>query len=319
MRSVGSGFSGLCGGSRLLILMYHRVLARPDPLLPDVPDAAIFDAQMAQLARVFRPCPLDQAVDQLKAGTLPARSVCVTFDDGYADNHDVALPILQRHGVPATIFVAPGFLDGGYMWNDAVIETVRGCDVGLNLETLGLGRYRTGTWEDKSRAVAEILGHLKYLPQQERAEKVEALQRVADAPSPNGLMLTSGQVKALHQAGQTIGAHTMTHPILTRTTDTAVESELADSKAYLEGLLGAPVELFAYPNGNPDKDYARRHVAAARAAGFKAAVNVSWGYADADSDCYQLPRIWPWDRTPIRFTLRLWRTYLTGKGRVASV
>jgi len=299
--------------------MYHRVLPRPDPLLPSLPDAQTFDMHMAQLASSFRPVSLPKAVEGLELGTLAPRSVCVTFDDGYADNHDVALPILRLHGVPATIFVAPGFLDGSYMWNDGVIETVRRAGDTLELDDLRLGRYRTQTWRDKQQAVAAILGQLKYRPVSERAEKVEALQSVTGTRPPRALMMSQSQVKALRDAGHTIGAHTMTHPILTQAPDAVVGRELADSKSYLESLLDEPVDLFAYPNGNPDRDYALRHVAAVRAAGFKAAVNVSWGYADSGTDPFQLPRIWPWDRTPGRFTLRLWRTYLSGPGEVASV
>lgn len=318
-RAIGSCLAGSNGKARLLILMYHRILLSPDPLMPDIPDASTFDWQMALLAQVFRPLPLDEAVANLRAGTLPARSVCVTFDDGYADNLTVALPILRRHRVPATVFVAPGFLDGGCMWNDAVIEILRDVEVDrLDLTAQGLDVYPVRTWEQKRKVVEAILGKLKYFPQEQRDAKVRELNEMIGLPARTDLMLTSAQVRALRQAGIGIGAHTMSHPILTKTPDDVVKQELADSKAHLEALLGETVELFAYPNGNPDTDYALRHVSAVRAAGFKAAVSVSWGYADAGADCYQLPRIWPWDRTPSRFALRLWRTYLGGPARLAA-
>lgn len=316
---VGSALSRPGRRTRLIILMYHRVLREPDPLLPDLPDARTFDMQMAQLGQAFRPTSLPAAIDLLSSDRLPPRTVCVTFDDGYADNHDVALSILKRHGIPATIFVAPGFLDGGYMWNDGVIETVRSAGDHLDLNDLRLGTYYTRRWEDKQRAVAAILGQLKYRPARERAQRVQEMQKLTGTASPRHLMMSRRQVKALRDAGHVIGAHTMTHPILTQTPDSVTEEELAESKSTLEKLLDESVDIFAYPNGNPDRDYALRHVAAVRAAGFKAAVNVSWGYADSSTDRYQLPRIWPWDRTPRRFTLRLWRTYLSGPGGVASV
>ena len=69
--------------------------------------------------------PLATAVRRLRDRSLPGRAACITFDGGYADNAQVALPILQRHAAPATFFVASGFLDGGYSWTDAVIELVR--------------------------------------------------------------------------------------------------------------------------------------------------------------------------------------------------
>jgi peptidoglycan/xylan/chitin deacetylase (PgdA/CDA1 family) len=110
---------------RLSILIFHRILAAPDALLPDELDAARFDAVCGWLRRWFNVLPLDEAVRQLAAGDLAARALSITFDDGYADNHNVALPILARHGMCATFFVATGFLDGGRMFNDTLIEAVR--------------------------------------------------------------------------------------------------------------------------------------------------------------------------------------------------
>lgn len=318
-RAIGSRLSGAQERARLLILIYHRILSKPDPLMPNVPDAATFDWQMALLAQAFRPCRLDEAIEGLRSGMLPARSVCVTFDDGYADNFTVALPILRRHGVPATIFVAPGFLDGGRMWNDTVIESIRCCQsTALDLGPIGLGVHPVGSIEEKRHCIRRLLDKLKYLPQQQREAQAIELARLSGTHLPEDLMLTSAQVKALKQRGVGIGAHTMSHPILAKTPDDGAVKEVTESKSYLEGLLGEKIELFAYPNGYPDQDYGLRHVSAVRAAGFTAAVSVAWGYADAHTDSYQLPRIGSWDRTPLRFALRLWRSYLDKPARVAT-
>ena len=83
--------------ARLTVLLYHRVLPTSDPLLPAEPDAVLFDSQMALLARIFNVLPLEEALSKLRRGELPARALSITFDDGYADNLDVAVPILQRH------------------------------------------------------------------------------------------------------------------------------------------------------------------------------------------------------------------------------
>lgn len=109
----------------LSILVYHRVLAQADPLLPALPDTRLFDRHMALLGRCFRVLPVGEAVARLRQGTLPARAACITFDDGYADNAEWALPILQRHGLRAAFFIASDYLDGGRMWNDDVIAAVR--------------------------------------------------------------------------------------------------------------------------------------------------------------------------------------------------
>jgi peptidoglycan/xylan/chitin deacetylase (PgdA/CDA1 family) len=88
-----------------MIFTYHRVLERPDPLLPDEPDAALFEQQASWLAQFCNVLSMTDAVRRLAAGTLPARAACITFDDGYANNHDVAMPILRRLGLPATVYV----------------------------------------------------------------------------------------------------------------------------------------------------------------------------------------------------------------------
>src|SRR4051812_1100444 len=109
---------------RISILIYHRINQEPDPLVSGGVCAHEFSWHMGVLSRWFKVLPLMEAVARLRNGTLPVRTACVTFDDGYADNVSIALPILLRHGVPATFFLATAFINGGRMWNDTVIETV---------------------------------------------------------------------------------------------------------------------------------------------------------------------------------------------------
>src|SRR5579872_3493180 len=98
---------------RLSVLIYHRVLAHGDPLRPTEPTAIEFEARMQWVKAHFNVLPLGAAVTGLKSGRLPDRPLSITFDDGYADNHDLAWPILRRLGLAATFFVATGYLDGG--------------------------------------------------------------------------------------------------------------------------------------------------------------------------------------------------------------
>ncbi|PTR15137.1 MULTISPECIES: polysaccharide deacetylase family protein [unclassified Nitrosospira] len=302
------------GGSqgRLSILIYHRVAVQPDPLFPDECDARRFDAQLRQLATCFNVIPLSDAVRGLNRGKLPPRAACITFDDGYADNAEVALPILQRHGLSATFFVAAGFLDGGRMWNDTVIELVRRAPgESLDLSEIDLGRFEIGSIPQRREAIANLIDKLKYLPMESRQVKVDEMCALIPAVPPDNLMMTSNQLRALHASGMEIGGHTVNHPILARTEDSVASAEIANGKEMLEGIIRSPVRIFAYPNGKPERDYMRQHPEMVKHLGFDAAVSTAHGTATPGSDVYQLPRFTPWDRSELRFTLRMAQNMLT--------
>lgn len=293
---------------RLSILIYHRVLPQSDPLLPGEPEAASFQWQMELLARHFHPLPLGEAVQRLRDGTLPPRAACVTFDDGYADNAEVALPILRAVGVPATFFIAVGYLNGGRMFNDTLIETVRRLPEGeVDLTPEGLGRRTIGSISDRVALCKALIGRFKYQPPEQRNRRVEALPSRLGITVPDDLMMTTGQLRGLADAGMEIGGHTLTHPILARQSAPEARREIVSGREALEGILERPVRLFAYPNGRPGQDYAPEHVDMVRACGFDAAVSTAAGAAGPGADPYQLPRFTPWDRTPGRFALRLAR------------
>lgn len=302
----------------LSILIYHRVVAEPDALVPDQVCARDFDWHLDVLDRWFEVLPLVEAVARMRSGRLPVRAACVTFDDGYADNANIALPILRRRGVPATFFVATSFLDGGRMWNDSVIETIRGAQGDkLDARCVGLSFLSIATVGARLRAIEEVLSALKYLPPEERQSRVDTLAREAACPLPTELMMTTEQVRHLRASGMDIGAHTVTHPILARLEPERAESEIRESKRRLEAMIGGAVSLFAYPNGRPGRDYRHEHVGMVERLGFAAAVSTARGVAHAASDRFQLPRFTPWDRTPGRFVLRLIQnTFRTGAEQV---
>jgi len=294
---------------RLSVLIFHRVLREPDPLFPDEMHAQRFDAVCGWIKTWFNVLPLDQAVTHLKAGTLPARAACITFDDGYADNLHVAVPILQRHGLTATFFIATGFLDGGRMWNDTIIETVRRCD-DLSALSGGLPVVVTGdspTVADRRSTITALINQIKYLPVAERVAVTEQLARSVQANLPQDLMMTSSEVKTMRRSGMTIGAHTVSHPILARLTDDAAHREIGDSKRFLETLLGERIGLFAYPNGKAGEDYSAQTVAVVRGLGFDAAVSTEWGCSGLGDDAFQIRRFTPWDSSRVRFGVRMLR------------
>ncbi len=295
------------GGARakLAILMYHRVLPQPDALTGEI-DAHAFDRQLAALRECFNVLPLAESVERLRRGSLPPRAVAITFDDGYADNVEVALPALQRHRLHATFFIATGFLDGGRMFNDTVIEAVRRMPgPTFDVPALDLRHIAVGTMDEKRAAIGRVLESVKYLDMQSREDVAAQIARIGGQPLPDDLMMRTDQLRALAAAGMEIGGHTVNHPILTRIDADRARQEIQANRSALESLTGKPVRLFAYPNGIPAQDYSAVHVAIVRELGFVAAVSTSWGAATRNCDEFQLPRFTPWDREPNRFVARL--------------
>ena len=315
VRGVFSLLTPAGSRARLSILIFHRVLAQPDLLMAGGVDAARFDRICAWVADWFEVLPMGEAVERLKRGDLPARAMVISFDDGYADNHDIAMPILQRHGLVATFYVATGFLDGGRMWNDTVIESVRACSAPelelAHLKLDGLKRLPLADDHQRRDAIRHLLGALKYRPGDERLQLVQAIAEAAASNLPHALMMRSDQVKALRRAGMTIGAHTVSHPILLKLSTEAARREIDQSRQFLEGLLGEPIRHFAYPNGVPGRDQSDATAAIVRGLGFDSAVTTGWGAARSGGDCFQLPRFTPWDRARWKFGARLARNLLT--------
>ncbi len=282
-------------GRSLTVLIFHRVLEQRDDLLTDVPDVAQFYDLMCVVRDCFNVIDLEEGARGLSSGSLPPRAASITFDDGYADNARVALPILHRLGLTATFFITTGYLDGGRMWNDTVIESVRRWrEPEMNLRSLGLGSHTVATAADRRAAIDALLVRLKYMDHGQRNETVDIIEELCGCELPDSLMMTTGQVRELAKRGMAIGSHTVSHPILSRIGMRAVEREIAESKDTLQSITGTDVRLFAYPNGRPNTDYRLEHVELVQKLGYRAAVSASIGVASLRSDRYQLPRIAPW-------------------------
>ncbi len=307
IRSAGNAIARFTrGNGRVVIVNYHRVLAAPSPFLASEPDIDTFTWQMELLARCFNVLSLRDALAAIESGRVPPRAVCITFDDGYRSVHELALPVLRRLKLPATVFVSSGFVNGHTMWNDRIVEAVETLPAEeLDLAEFGLGVYSLRSMPERAATLGKLTEASKYLPPQERSRLVLRLETLVGDSAAEGLMLTPEMVVNLDRHGIEIGAHTVTHPILTSLDDASAMQEIAGSKRDLEAIIGKPVPMFAYPNGKVGKDFDARHVAMVREAGFLAAFTTAVGAMTRHHDRFQLPRSRPWDRTPNRFALRL--------------
>jgi len=289
---------------RLNILMYHRVMPEPDPLRPWEIDQQQFRQHMQWISGVFNIIPLSEAVAQLKSGSLKRRSLAITFDDGYLDNATHALPILKEFGFHATFFCTSAWLEGGQMWNDKAIESIRLWPKStLSIDELALHDLPVASFPDKNKAITTILPKLKYLPVAQRQVVADRLaSQVSELPQ---LMMQPEQLQQLHTEGMAIGGHTHSHPIIAKLDISALQTELTTNKNILEGVIGEPINLFAYPNGKTNTDYRREQIEHLKNAGYTMAVTTESATASPKSALFELPRFTPWDKSKDRFLARL--------------
>jgi len=244
-------------------------------------------------------------LEKMHSNQLPARAVCITFDDGYADNYLNALPIMQKFNLNATFFIANGYLNGGIMWNDKITEAIQlMSSKQLDLNDFKLGVFSINSQDCKSEVAREIINKIKHLAVDERKKIADDIAaRVNNIPTD--LMMTDEQLIKLHQAGMDIGGHTVTHPIIAGLNQKTLEKELCENKHYLEKLLKSTIKFFAYPNGKPEVDYKIEQIEQIKDQKYQAAMSTQWGVSNKSSDIYQLPRFTPWDKTPVKFMIRM--------------
>jgi peptidoglycan/xylan/chitin deacetylase (PgdA/CDA1 family) len=277
-----------------VILLYHRVATGiPDPWSLCVSPAS-FREQMAVLA-ARGVSSLDGLVDGLAADRRRA-TVVVTFDDGYADFHTAALPVLRAHGIPATLFVTTGSLaDGREFWWDALERIVLASpalpdrlELELGTERFGWRRGPDGDRRPLYHALHQRLGRL---PGPARSCALEALGAWAgQVPGcrPTHRPLDEAELRAVgREPGIAIGAHTVSHSYLPALPEDEQTHEIRHSKRALETLTGRPVEHFSYPHG----DYEAGTVARVRGAGFRAACASACAPITDGVDPFALPRV----------------------------
>jgi peptidoglycan/xylan/chitin deacetylase (PgdA/CDA1 family) len=316
IRAAGNAIApGKAGAGRLCVLNYHRILSVPDPFLDSEPDVAAFDWQMQLLKQCFNVLPLHEATHLLTTGRMPPRAVAISFDDGYRSIHDLAMPILVKHGLPATVFVTTGHMhDDGSMWNDMILEAVRRLPATpLELSALGLGAFPMAGPAERKQTAGALTELCKYMPLAERTRFTDYLQHLAGVNLRQDLMLTGDMLRTLMRNDIEIGGHTVNHPILTRLDDNMARREIVDNKTHLETMIGQPVRLFAYPNGRPGTDFDARHAAMVQDAGYDAAFTTVGCAATAANSRFEYPRRRPWDTTPLRFSMRLLRWLAGGQ------
>jgi len=328
----------LAGQPRAFVLLYHRVTELPaDPQLMAV-SPQHFAEHLEVLRKHWRPFGLQPLVQSLRDRNIPYQGVAVTFDDGYADNLGQAKPLLKCHDVPATVFVAaePMGAERELWWDDldrlllqpgalpeTLFLTIQGSPYRWDLGPSG--RYSPSDFDKHRRwnmlcEQAPTARHeihrslcklLRPLPEPGRRKALDDLAAWAGAPRaarPTHRTLSAEEVRALaDDALVEIGAHTVTHPMLSMLPPEAQRAEIQRGKARLQDILGREVTSFAYPYGAPS-DYTPETVALVREAGFACACSNFHDLVWRGSDPFQLPRalVRDWDGDEFARRLEGW-------------
>lgn len=293
--------------AKLNILIFHRVHDKKRAVFynSDI-DTNNFLWQMKIIKDHFNVLEFNEAIACLISGKLPQRSLVITFDDGYADNYNIAYPILSSLNIPATFFIASGYLNGGIMWNDIIIESINSTSQEyLSLIDTNLGEYSFNSPSQKYEVISTLISKIKYMAPEKRSNIAYSIAEKLNYTPPKNLMMSDNQIHEMSANGMTIGGHTMTHPILTEVSDKTAYKEISDGKLYLENVINKPVKCFAFPNGKPEKDYKYSHVKMVQDIGFDASVSTSYGVSNIKTDIYQLPRFTPWDEKKLKYILRI--------------
>lgn len=274
----------------LRILMYHR-FSNPVDL----------ESQCRHIRQYYAPVSLDQVDRWLGGGDpLPSNAIAVTVDDGYRDFGKVAYPVFCAWGIPVTVYLVSDFLDGAlWLWVDQVrfgflqspLQQFRAeLPGGTTLE------FRLDSRARRLAAARETCEALKRLSNADRLAALDCLPRwleveLPEAPPEEDAPLGWDDVRQMAGSIATFGAHTRTHPVLSRLpAKEELRGEIEGSQRRMEEMLDRPVAHFCYPNGGPG-DITPECIEAVQRAGFHTAVTTITGLNDRRADRYTLRRI----------------------------
>jgi peptidoglycan/xylan/chitin deacetylase (PgdA/CDA1 family) len=284
---------------RVLVLRYHA-LGRPEevaayasPGISVTPER--FEEQVSFLTSRYDVIDLDAALARVRGEAAPGSrpGVVITFDDGYRDNHEHGLPILRRYGATGTFYVV-----AGSVWPAPPVWTVR-------LRTLldrparprGAGpapfALDLSDAEAAQRSVRALTRWLRGMPADDREQRLGelALWLARDQAPGERVMMDTAELESMAEAGLTIGAHTLTHPLLPEVPEAEVRRELVEGRAALEAIVGRRVLHLSYPNPGSGAQHDGAVRAIAREAGYTTATTSTGGLMSSGSDPFALPRV----------------------------
>jgi len=283
------------------IVMYHSVMEEPhrhsDSLGGIIHSQSQFRAQMELLARNYHPISLDEVVKKLNQGeALPKRSVAITFDDGYTDNYEVAMPILDNVGIPATFYLTVDCVENRKLpWPSRLRFAFRTTKRSDWTDAQGKTRDLSSpsSCEKAFLLACDECCQRSGVAQEQFVTRVENQLESRVPGELSSLMMTFEHARALVRNGHIAGSHTMTHPNMAHISERDAATELAESKRRLESELMIPVSHFSYPCPALTPHWNEKTVVQSRAAGYSSAVTTNGGVVRKGDNPLSLKRIRP--------------------------
>lgn len=287
----------------LAILYFHRVLEQKDSFLPDDPTIEEFETLVAAISKHFSTFTISKALELQEIGQLSKLSLCISFDDGYADNYSNALPILEKYNVPATFFVATQGTKLGYLWNDVLLNNIRRTQA-PEMSVAGK-TWHLDSIENKVATYLNLVSQLKFMPNKQRDETLaKIVQQLGTIDTPR-CMMTENELRRLHELGHEIGGHTTTHSILGVQDEQVAVTEIQSNKSDLETILDTKIKTFAFPNGYFPRDFDQKHIDMIKTSGFKFACSTNDGGITSKSNRYSVSRFMPHRKESNQFCLSI--------------
>ncbi len=271
------------------VLYYHRIcnLARDTWQLAVSSD--LFEEHVRFLKKHYKILRFEDDWQDIRE-----KSIVITFDDGYADNFENALPILERYEVPATFFVCTE--PNREFWWDK-LDRILFATEGKTQEVFWANRHLPiRTDEEKIAACYALHPYFKALLPEKREKALsiltDNLSVSASQPSNENRLLSEQEIKALSASPYvTLGGHTVTHTALAIEPQMMQFKEIKDSKASLESVTGQSLSVFSYPFGG-ENDFTEETKNDVRKCGYEKAATTIPGLADTEEDSFMIPRNW---------------------------
>ncbi len=297
-------------GFKVPVLMYHKISQEQDPFFPSVSEKT-FRQQMTYIKQSYQIMSMDNLVKCLRSGeNPPRRSIVVTFDDGNAPTLFLASSILKELDIPVTVFLsAEPTEENNFIWTDLLrlwFKFTKKNHYAIQMNG-HVREWKLTEVQERLYAVQEISRKLKTMLNDERRKVMDELGHdlgVKRSELPNDWLLTGNQIKYMLKTNIKFGAHTMTHPILSRMSFKEARYEIFESKRWLENILNDKVRHFAYPNGESN-DFTEEHENLVAQAGFDSGSSTIIGFNDSHANRYALRRIYATEESLANFASRL--------------